>query len=229
MGRTWPCFKMGSRIGLCFFHRRMRYDGFWNVWSSVCSRATPALMISWPLVPPQESRSETAEPAFLTLPCHHAAVWEGKEDRGDGWWVPASWCTNFQTLVSPYYFGDGPRTLTEYVVVYPYYIPWDTEFIFASIVFDLAVEIKDLRTETSEIFPLRERDLLKQRHTIMEAKSDWSLSSEMKRSGIKVFAATLRLAQSELSLKVKSSNAIELYRRGEHSQLIHHRNFLSSD
>ena len=110
------------------------------------------------------------------------------------------------------YFGAGPRTLTgclgSLLILY-----LGTQNSFCQYGVQSAVEIKDLRTETSEIFPLRERDLLKQGHTIMEAKSDWSLSSEMKRSGIKVFAATQRLAQSELSLKVKSSNAIELQER----------------
>lgn len=55
--------------------------------------------------------TEVLKSVLLTLLYHHAAGWEGKEDYGDDWSFPGSWCTycpNFQTLVNPVDFGASP-------------------------------------------------------------------------------------------------------------------------
>lgn len=158
------------------------------------SRGVPALMKQQLQSPSQKYWDKTAKPAFLTLWSHHASVWEGKEDRGDGGWFPASWCidcTNFQTLVSSIYFGAGSRPLTEYLTVYTSYILEHTTH-FCQYGVPPAIEIKYLGTDTSENFPW--------------GKENWSPSSEMKRNGIKVFLILREWDNSNLSLKVKISN-----------------------
>lgn len=63
---------------------------------------------------------------------------------------------NFKTLVSPIYIGASPRMLTEYVEVYlSYTLVHTTNFCQYGI--PSAIEIKDLRTKTSEISPLGEK------------------------------------------------------------------------
>ena len=75
--------------------------------------------------------------------------------------------------MSSIYVGAGQRMLTKYSAVYPYCVLGHT-IHFCQYGVQSAVEIKDLMTETSEIFPLgeKERELLKQWNTIIEAKSD---------------------------------------------------------
>lgn len=63
--------------------------------------------------------------------------------------------------------------LTKYLAVYPYCVlGHTTQFCQYGVQFDF--EVKDLITKTSEISPLgeRERELLLQWNTIIEAKSD---------------------------------------------------------
>ena len=139
MERTRPCFNMGLRTCLCFSTGETEAHDLWNICSSVCSGRMLALLTSHPLVPSQKSHSEIAEPASLTVSCHQVAVWEGKEDHGDGWWFPDSWQTYCTDIQSPIYFRAGPRMLTEYLTVYPYCVLGHRTH-FSSMVFNLLLK-----------------------------------------------------------------------------------------
>lgn len=158
MERTQCCFNMGWRVCLCFLTRgKWSSMTFWTL-GVVCG--AEVYQPCWHIAAgaPQKSCSEIAEPVFLILWCHHASVWEGEEIMvmvGDS---RISDRHRFPDIVSSVY-SEAPGQ-EHWLSVWPCInkLSWDTEVSFLQSV----VDIENLRSETSEISPLGERELLKQ-------------------------------------------------------------------
>lgn len=122
----------------------MKFEASLNAWCGVWNRGPSARMISWLLVLTQRSRSEIAEPIFLTLWCHHSAVWERKE--------------NIVTVVESQFLGRTATKTTQismsFITLDPgkehwlnvwsciYSISWDTEINFVRVV-SSAIKIEE--------------------------------------------------------------------------------------
>lgn len=146
MESTQTCFNMGLKAFLCFFfsHRKkMKPNGSLNVWYGVWNKGVPAQMRSWLLVLTQGvGWSEISNPMSLTLWWHHAAVWERKGTTamvGDSKFLSRTAPQTTQTSVS---FSTLILAKECWLNVWPYIynMSWDTNVIFANVVFHLLLK-----------------------------------------------------------------------------------------
>lgn len=123
--------------------------GFLVIHFSVYQYIQAAIIITWGF-PKDGFLFSSFISAFFFLECY----------KKEQLFLPCLFIQSMLICTHVLHFGDGPRMLTECLAVYPYYILRHRTHVCQ---YDVksAVEIKDLRTETSENFPSGGKSLVK--------------------------------------------------------------------